>query len=72
MISAPVLFAKYILGVKLWQGQVEILRSIKRNRRTAIKACNASGKTFALAIATLWWLARYREGIVLATSPTQR
>jgi hypothetical protein len=30
------------------------------------------GKTFILAVATLWWLARYREGIVLTTGPTQR
>ena len=37
-----------------------------------MKACHGVGKTFTLAIATLWWLARYPEGIVLITSPTQR
>ncbi|MGO9057290.1 MAG: hypothetical protein ACLQU2_07880 [Candidatus Binataceae bacterium] len=37
-----------------------------------MKACHGVGKTFSLAVATLWWLARYHDGIVLTTSPTQR
>ena len=37
-----------------------------------MKACHGVGKTFTLAVATLWWLARYPDGIVLTTSPTQR
>ena len=37
-----------------------------------MKACHGVGKTFTLAMAALWWLARYPEGIVLTTSPTQR
>jgi len=71
-LKDPVLFANEILGVSLWQREVEILRSIKKQRRTAVKACHGVGKTFVLAVATLWWLARFREGIVLTTSPTQR
>jgi phage terminase large subunit len=68
----PVLFAIQVLGTMLWEGQVEILRSIAWYTRTAVKACHAAGKTYALAVATLWWLARYEDGIVLITSPTQR
>ena len=30
------------------------------------------GKTYALAVAALWWLARYPDGIVLTTSSTFR
>jgi terminase large subunit-like protein len=52
--------------------EAEILQSIKTNRRTAVKACHGVGKTFTLAVAALWWLARYPEGIVLTTTPTQR
>ena len=37
-----------------------------------MKACHGVGKTFTIAVAALWWLARYPEGIVLTTSPTQR
>src|ERR1700737_3249060 len=72
MVGDPVLFANHILGVSLWECEAEILRSIKTHRRTAVKACHGVGKTFTLALATLWWLARYRDGIVLTTSPTQR
>jgi phage terminase large subunit len=72
IIGDPVLFASHLLGVALWKRQIEILRSIQTRRRTAIKACHAAGKTFTLAIATLWWLTRYSDGIVLTTSSTQR
>jgi phage terminase large subunit len=72
VVSNPVLFATHVLGVTLWQREIEILRSIKSHRRTAVKACHGVGKTFTLAVAALWWLARYAEGIVLTTSPTQR
>jgi phage terminase large subunit len=72
LVQDPVLFARHILGVELWEREVEILRSIKDHRRTAMKACHSVGKTFTLAVAALWWLARYKEGIVLTTSPTQR
>src|SRR5208337_1133731 len=72
VLRDPILFAKHILGVTLWDGEAEILRSIQHRRRTAIKACHGVGKTFTLAVAALWWLARYPEGIVLTTSSTQR
>jgi hypothetical protein len=72
VVRDPVLFATHMLGVDLWPREVEILRAIKDHRRTAIKACHGVGKTFTLAVATLWWLARYPEGVVLMTSPTQR
>src|ERR1700683_1618308 len=72
VVSDPVLFAGHILGLDLWPREVEILRSIKAHRRTAVKACHGVGKTFTLAVAALWWLARYHEGIVLTTSSTQR
>jgi len=71
-VRQPALFAEHMLGLHLWDREVEILNSIKSNLRTAVKACHGVGKTFTLAVATLWWLARYRDGIVLTTSPTQR
>jgi hypothetical protein len=72
VLRDPVLFANHILGLRLWEREAEILRSIKTHRRTAVKACHGVGKTFTLAVGTLWWLARYDKGIVLTTSPTQR
>src|ERR1017187_9790114 len=72
VVRDPVLFASHVLGLDLWPREVEILRSIKIHRRTAIKACHGVGKTFTLAVTALWWLARYHEGIVLTTSSTLR
>jgi phage terminase large subunit len=72
IVRDPALFATHILGVSLWDREAEILQSIKASRRTAVKACHGVGKTFTLAVAALWWLARYPEGMVLTTSPTQR
>jgi phage terminase large subunit len=72
IVREPALFAENMLGLRLWEQEIEILKSIKLHRRTAVKACHAVGKTFTMAVAVLWWLARYRDGIVLTTSPTQR
>jgi phage terminase large subunit len=72
IVKDPVLFASHVLGANLWEKEVEILRSIDKNRRTAVKACHGVGKTFILAVAVLWWLARYPKGVVLTTSSTQR
>ena len=68
----PIRFAERILGATLWDRQKELLLAIRDHRRTAIKACHGVGKTYALACAVLWWLARYPDGIVLTTSSTQR
>src|SRR5271169_6082750 len=72
IVREPALFAENVLGLRLWDKEVEILKSIKTHRRTAVKACHGVGKTFTLAVAVLWWLARYPEGVVLTTSATQR
>jgi phage terminase large subunit len=72
LIADPVLFATNVLGSKLWEREIEILKSIQNNRRTAIRSCHGAGKTYSLGLSALWWLARYPEGIVLTTSPTLR
>src|ERR1700687_5817032 len=72
VVSDPVLFAREILGVSLWEREIEILRSIQTRHRTAIQAAHGLGKTFTPAVAVLWWLAYYEDGIVLTTAPTLR
>ena len=71
-VRDPELFARHLLGIDLWDTQVEILHALARHRRVAVKACHASSKTFTAAIATLWWLTRYPDGVVLTTAPTWR
>jgi hypothetical protein len=65
----PVRFAEQLFGVKLWDAQRAILRAIAAERRLAVKACHASGKTFAAAIAALWFACRYRDARVLILAP---
>ena len=70
MLEDPVAFARGVLGQSLWWRQEEILGDLTRHRRVAVKACHASGKTRLAAVATLWWLLRYPDGIVVTTAPT--
>jgi phage terminase large subunit len=70
MIEDPVQFAQSILKLNITAQQQEILRSVAKNPRTAVKACHASGKTFIAAALVLWFLARYKEVIVVTTAPT--
>ncbi len=69
-IDDPTLFCEAYLDHSLWGKQREILRSIATKRQTAVKACHSSGKTYMAADAALWWLARYRDGQVVTTAPT--
>jgi hypothetical protein len=59
-----------VLGADLWQMQREILTTLGQHSRVAVKACHASGKSYAIAIAVLWWLTAHRDGIVVTTAPT--
>src|ERR1700733_14369967 len=70
MIDDPVQFAQGILKLKITSKQREVLRSVAENRRTAVKACHASGKTFVAAALVLWFITRYQEAIVVTTAPT--
>jgi len=69
-IQDPTQFARVLLASDLWDKQDEILQSVAHHRRTAVRACHASGKTFAAAIAALWWITTHKDGIVITTAPT--
>jgi hypothetical protein len=66
----PVAFAQTFLQQDLWATQEAILRSVATRPRTAVKACHASGKTMVAALAALWWVTRFDDGIVVTTAPT--
>jgi len=69
----PVEFVRHDLKTPLWGKQAQILRAIKRNRRTAVRSSNGSGKTFVAATAVIWWLMAhpYEPAMVVTTAPTQ-
>jgi len=51
IVMNPVLCAVHFLKCSVWLRQQEILESVNTHRKTAVKACHASGKTFIAAIA---------------------
>ncbi len=61
-----------ILGLKSWDKGVEIVRSTLTNRRTAVKGCVGSSKTFHAAVASLSFLHAFRPSEVYETAPTFR
>jgi phage terminase large subunit len=66
----PVEFSRHAFGQDHWGVQAEILRSVAKNQRTAVKACHASGKTFCAAAAVLHWITANPDGIAITTAPT--
>jgi hypothetical protein len=70
IIRDPVRFARRVLQHDPWSTAEKILHSVANNRRTAVKACHSSSKTFTAAEAVLWWTIRYSNGIAITTAPT--
>jgi hypothetical protein len=66
----PVQFVRKILRHRTWPMQVAILRAVRDSPRVAVKGCHASSKTFTIAEMVLWWLARWKDGIVVITGPS--
>src|SRR5262249_49345300 len=70
VVRDPVRFCHGLLRQDLSPLQQAILRAVASRSRVAVKACHASGKTFVAAVAVLWFVSRYRDGIVVTTAPT--
>ncbi len=68
----PVWFVENELGEAPWEKQKEILTALRDHRLVAVRSCNASGKTYAAALAVVWWLMTHEEAIVITTAPTER
>src|SRR5690242_744533 len=66
----PIWCARIVLGAQLWKAQRDILAAVARHSRVAVKSCHASGKTFGIAVAVLWWLMAHPDGVVVTTAPT--
>lgn len=65
----PEFFHREVLGYEPWERQLEISRSIRDNRNTAIRSCNGAGKTFHIAHEALRFLFAYSPAVVLNTAP---
>lgn len=65
----PVGYAFDVLGATLWSTQQQIANSVRDNRRTAVKAGHAVGKTFLLGTVTQWHFDCFQPSITLNTAP---
>lgn len=63
-----------ILGLSTWWNkQTDIVESIRDHRRTMVRGCISSSKTYTVAASTLWWLYAFGpEARVFTTAPTYR
>lgn len=68
----PQWYFKNILGVELWEKQIDIVNSVRDNERTTVRSSNATGKTFSEAQIALWFLSAFPPAVVIDTAPTHR
>jgi hypothetical protein len=68
----PEFWAADRLKDTLWSKQVEIMRSVRDNRRTAVKSCHEIGKSFIAAEIVGWWLDIHEPGeaFVVTSAPS--
>lgn len=62
--ESPVSFVTNVLGESVWSKQIEILESVRDNKRTAVPACHAPGKSHIAARAIAWWVVVHPPGSV--------
>lgn len=67
--NEPEFFHREVLGYEPWERQLEISRSIRDHRNTAIRSCNGAGKTFHIAHEALRFLFAYAPAVVINTAP---
>jgi hypothetical protein len=70
--SDPVGWAQDKLGLHLWSKQRDIAQSVVDNRRTAVKSCHDSGKSFIASVIAAWWIDVHPPGeaFVVSTAPS--
>lgn len=68
----PALWARERLGAHLWSKQLDIANSVSNHRRTAVKSCHGSGKSWTAGMLAAWWIDVHPPGeaIVVSTAPT--
>ncbi len=70
--TCPEYFVTDVLGAKPWPKQTEIIQSVFNYKLTAVKTCNAVGKSFIAARIVITYLMLYPGSIVVTTAPTWR
>ena len=66
----PVFFVEHALGHLTWSKQREILRSMRDNERTAVRASHGTSKTYTAAEIAVWFLNCIPNSKVITSAPT--
>ncbi|MBE3131294.1 MAG: hypothetical protein IMZ54_11365 [Acidobacteria bacterium] len=66
----PCFFVEHALGHMTWSKQRQILRSVRDNEKTAVRACHGVSKTFSAAEIAVWFLNCHENSKVITTAPT--
>lgn len=68
----PVPFVRTVLQGDPWAVQQQIMHCVGDFRRTAVRSCHHSGKTWTAATLVHWWLRAFDPSLVITTAPTDR
>lgn len=68
----PAGYAKAVLGMPPDPWQVDVMESVRDNRRTAVGACHGPGKSWLAAAIIKWWMATRPYPRIRATANTER
>lgn len=71
-LPIPHLFVKDALGCNTWWMQDEIVKSVFQYKTTAVKTCNAVGKSYIAARIVVTFLTLFPGSVVVTTAPTWR
>lgn len=69
-LKHPDEFVTEVLGAHPWAMQTEIIKSVFNYKVTAVKTCNAVGKSYIAARIVLTYLMLHQDSIVVTTAPT--
>lgn len=64
----PVAFAREVLGSRLTDDQIAVIRSVQEHRITVVPSANSVGKTYVGADIALWWFLTKRPSKVITAS----
>lgn len=68
--EGAVLWCEEVLGSSLWSKQREIVKSTFENRKTVVRSCHSSGKTFVASDIVLAFMCLCYPAKVITTAPT--
>ncbi len=72
-VADPISWIRETLDEEPWSKQREILESIRDNRRTAVRSCHSSGKSWVASRIAAWWIMSHEPGeaFVVSTATTE-